>query len=222
MPRMRLNSVKAPYTMSTTMAVMPSMATQPVREMPCGVPRLSRLTSGMPVTASILSSCDLSSAKDSEASNACFMLGGSAMSTMARHLSLSWRALAAAAPVPTGSATRLVPGLSSSSARHWPTAPGDLAMLGRLSRHRLITSWSHSAVSSALGAHTNSAMCSARPSSFWQPSGRSSYTVIRHLYTAPFSCACLSNASHLSRTASLHALRSGGSSFQLAWRRCSL
>lgn len=58
-------------------------------------------------------------------------------------------------------------------ARHCPTAPGVWAMLGRSLRHSWRTSSSQSEVRMASSCHTKKAMCTARPSSFWQPTSRS-------------------------------------------------
>eukprot|EP00955_Chlamydomonas_euryale_P098265 365130-Chlamydomonas_euryale.AAC.16 len=107
-------------------------------------------------------------------------------------------------------------------ARQDPTAPGRLAMLARLAKHRRLMSSSQSAVRGAPGAHAKKAMWTARPSSFWQPELSVSYAPIMHLYTDESSESLASAVAHVLATSSRQAFRKGGSSFQLAWRRCSL
>jgi hypothetical protein len=116
---------------------------------------------------------------------------------------------------PPATAARLL----TTPARHSATSPVWCSMLGRALRHTSAMSTSQTLVRMLPGIHTKKAMCTARPSSLWQPALTVSALLMRHLYTSPCSEACSSSDWQYCATSALHARRSGGSSRQLACLR---
>eukprot|EP00955_Chlamydomonas_euryale_P008398 89300-Chlamydomonas_euryale.AAC.4 len=143
---------------STAAAATPASAVHPVSVTPRTPPARSRNSIDRPVESSTAAS------SSRPASNWDLMSGGCATSTTAAHCALS------RAPPPR--LPRLPPALDEESmtpARHPSTPPGDAARFGRFARHSASTSASHCDVTAPPRDHANSAMCSARPSSRWQP-----------------------------------------------------